>query len=90
MNNAFIFSKKSKYQYDELETGLKARIQNKLSILKTHPDIWSVIERLAELKNKVYKLRIGQYRILLEIKTQERENTLFQILEIDHRSRIYR
>lgn len=75
--------------------------RTKKSLIKLHPEIFSRISKaLQELAyspfpnnskkltgRDAYRLRIGDYRVIYEINEDEK---LITILDVDHRSNIYR
>jgi len=62
---------------------LEERIKNKLRLLKVDPFIF--LEHYEG--EKVYKLRIGDYRALIDVDTSEKK--VF-VRVLDHRRRIYK
>lgn len=65
------------------EKQLSERIRKKLNLLKEAP--FKYLEHYAS--EKVYKLRIGDYRALIDVDTNERK--MF-VRVLDHRNRIYK
>ena len=82
----FTFTDKSYKTFLHLEKNIKERIAGKLTELKNHPDIFSVLKVVTNLEPATYRLRIGNYRMLI---MQKSENT-FSILKLGHRREIYR
>ena len=66
-----------------LEKHLRERINEKVRQFRNNPSHFA--QRLAE--ENLYKLRIGDYRIILEIIA---ERKLIKIVLVAHRSRVYK
>ena len=66
----------------KLDSNLSVRIKARLRSLKEDPFRYL---KHYEGEEKVYKLRIGEYRALIDV-----EDELVLVRHIDHRSRIYK
>ncbi|MCF7830743.1 type II toxin-antitoxin system RelE/ParE family toxin [Candidatus Gracilibacteria bacterium] len=84
--NVFVFSPPAKKTFEHLELDIQHRIKTKLQFLKEHPDIFCVILPLAHFPPATHKLRVGDYRLILEKVADER----FLVLDIGHRREIYK
>jgi len=76
--------------FRELSPDTQKRILQKLQMLKNHPDVFSVVGKLHDIYPATHKLRIGNYRLILELKDNTKSDTLFHILRAGHRKDIYR
>lgn len=61
---------------------IKERIKKKLYLLKENPFAY-----LEHFEGDYYKLRIGDYRALIDV---DFENKIVKVQVIDHRNRIYK
>ncbi len=77
-----IFSDKAKKQFSKLEKNIQERIGAVLERIKIRPEPF--VEKL--IGERGYKLRIGDYRIILDI---DKSKLLILILMIGHRKNIY-
>ena len=78
-----VFGQDAEKQFKKLEKEVQNRICNALKRIEVRP--YSFVEKLVGFP--YYKLRIGHYRIILDIKNNE--NILF-IMKIGHRKDIYK
>ncbi len=69
-------------QLKKLEKDLQKRILNSLERCRVRPQ--SYVKRL--VASPYYRLRVGEYRVILEIKG---DKFIILVLEIDHRKNIY-
>jgi mRNA interferase RelE/StbE len=69
---------------EKLEKEIVERILKKIEFLKKDP-IPKDAKRIINLKDKVFRIRIGKYRILYRI-----EKDFIVIIRIDKRSRVYK
>ncbi|MDP4008463.1 MAG: type II toxin-antitoxin system RelE/ParE family toxin [Candidatus Peregrinibacteria bacterium] len=88
--NTFQFTKKGKKSLRELPKDMQKRIEERLHWLKSHPDIFSVIETLQDYYPATHRVRVGNYRVLVHHESQAKSNNLFYVLKIGHRGGIYR
>ena len=77
-----IFSDKAKKQLIKLEKNIQERIINSLERIRVRPE--SFITKL--VGDPAYKLRVGDYRILLDI---DRGKLLILIIKVGHRKNVY-
>ncbi|MBI2668118.1 type II toxin-antitoxin system RelE/ParE family toxin [Candidatus Woesearchaeota archaeon] len=77
-----IFSNKAKKQLGKLERNIQERIINSLKRIKIRPE--SFITKL--VGDPAYKLRVGDYRILLDI---DRGKLLILVIKVGHRKNVY-
>ena len=85
----FIFTEKVRKKFQKLEVSDQKRIFEKLSFLKEHPDIFSIVKHLEDLPPSTHRLRIGNFRLLLKVLENTKEQTTFRILKIGHRRDVY-
>lgn len=78
-----VWSPKSKDGLKELKPDVIARIITKVQELELAPHHF--IEKLTGIN--CWKLRVGDYRILLDIDEQKKE---IQILKVGHRKNVYK
>ncbi len=81
----FHFTNTAKKQLEKFDPQTQERILKKLSELKKHPSISTVLEPLQNLEPSTHRLRIGEYRLLVCM-----EESLCVIQKIGHRRDIYR
>jgi len=85
----FTFTKYGQKRFYKLSKLLQERITKKLQQLKKHQDILSVLKPLYNFVPATHRLRIGDYRLILELKSQKANNFEFYILDVGHRRDIY-
>ncbi|KKU80226.1 MAG: hypothetical protein UY05_C0011G0008 [Candidatus Peregrinibacteria bacterium GW2011_GWA2_47_7] len=90
MVTAFIFTKYAKRKFTKLPLGIQKRIVVKLTALKKHEDIFSILRPLHNFEPATHRLRIGSYRLILELKADKKSAPEFLILDMGHRRDIYR
>jgi len=78
-----VFEKKAIKELNKLENKIKKRIWGKLQLCKQDPFIY--LESLIEIDG--YKLRVGDYRLIIDI---EKKIRLLKVLKIGHRKNIYK
>ncbi len=88
--NTFIFTKLAEERFFSLPTPTQKRVIAKLKFFKTHPDIFTVLKKLYDVKPATHRLRIGDYRLILELKSTKQDSSLWWILDIGHRADIYK
>lgn len=86
----FIFTKQAAKAYEKLPKTVRVRVIEKLKELKIHDDIFSILKRLESFKPATHRLKIGNYRLILELREQTDKDSIFWILDIGHRKDIYR
>jgi mRNA interferase RelE/StbE len=77
-----LFSKQSEKQLNKLEKTIQKQIINALERIRIRPELF--VTKL--VGDPAYKLRVGKYRILMEIK---KNKLIILILKIGHRKKIY-
>ena len=77
------FSKIAKKQLDKLENNLEKRIVTVLERISIRP--FSHTKRL--IGTKYFRLRVGEYRVILDIKQNE---LIILVIELGHRRKIYK
>lgn len=87
----FVFTQYSEKEFNKLPKNVRARILDKLRELKRHDDIFTVLKRLHNLEPATHRLRVGNYRLILELKSQTAGGKAeLWILDIGDRKDIYR
>lgn len=86
----FVFTKYAEKSFKKLPKNIQERILGKLKDLKNHDDIFLVLKRLVDFEPATHRLRIGMYRLILELKTHEENFCEFWVLDIGHRKDIYK
>jgi mRNA-degrading endonuclease RelE of RelBE toxin-antitoxin system len=84
--NSFVFTPLAERKFRKLERMLQERVRLKLRELKRHDDIGSVLKPMTNFRPATHRLRIGQYRVILQ-RISEHE---FLVIDIGNRSDIYR
>lgn len=84
--NSFAFSKFAKKNFGRLEAHIQERIRAKLKELKTHQYIESVLKPLTDFGPATHRLRVRDYRVIV----QQISETDFLIIDVGHRSNVYR
>lgn len=87
--NQFIFTKKAEKRLRALPVSIQERIVKKLKDLKKNDDIFSLLRRLHHLDPATHRLRVGDYRVILEYKKQNKKGAVFWILDVGDRKDIY-
>jgi len=77
------FDKKAADFFKKLDKSLQNRIGKKIELLKNNPRLG--IPLVGNLSG-FYKLRVGDYRIIYQIKN---EQLIILVLDIEHRKSIY-
>lgn len=85
----FYFTKNSKKEFEKLSLELRTRIKRKLEYLGAHEDVFKVLKSIEELPPATHRLRVGDYRLLLEITKKTKAYEEFDILKVGHRREIY-
>ncbi|MBI5414396.1 hypothetical protein HZA38_02680 [Candidatus Peregrinibacteria bacterium] len=86
----FVFTKHAEKSFKKLSKIVQERILEKLSEYKHHDDILSVMRGLSHFEPATHRLRIGAYRLILELKKQSEHDFEFWILDMGHRKDVYR
>ncbi|MBI2576134.1 type II toxin-antitoxin system RelE/ParE family toxin [Candidatus Woesearchaeota archaeon] len=77
-----IFSEKAEKQLRKLPKEIQGRILNSLERISIRPE--SYLERM--VGNPFYKLRVGDYRVIVEI---EHEKLIILVIKVGHRKNVY-
>lgn len=85
----FHFTNQAQKTFLRLPKIAQERIIEKLKELKTHDDILSVLKRLTNFEPATHRLRIGMYRLILELKSRSQTDFDFWILDVGNRKDIY-
>ncbi len=88
--HTFIFSNHAHKNFLKLSKETQDRISQKLRTLKSHDDILAILKRLHGFEPATHRLRVGNYRLVLELKQQEEQSIEFWILDVGHRKDIYK
>lgn len=86
----FVFTKAGEKAFLKLSKQEQRRIMGKLRVLKYHGDILSVLKRLYSFEPATHRLRVGDFRLVLELKDRHKEDFEFWVLDVGHRKDIYR
>lgn len=86
----FVFSKFADKRLKKLGKSEEDRIISKLQELKQHPDVLSILKPLHNFEPATHRLRIGNYRLILQIINGGANRTEFFVLDVGHRRDIYR
>lgn len=74
----------------KLPKDVQGRIEKKLSSLKNHPNIFTVISALEDVEPATHRLRVGDYRLVLQLTSNTKSKVYFMVIDVDHRKNIYR
>jgi mRNA interferase RelE/StbE len=74
---AIYLSKKAQKEYDRLQKREKQRIKSKLEILKSDP--FPVGYKKLKGQKEIFRIRIGNYRILYTVSHEQRAVLIFTI-----------
>jgi len=77
-----IFSQKAKKQLFKLDKAIQERVISALERIRIRPETY--ITKL--IGDPGYKIRIGDYRVIIDI---DKQNLLILIIKIGHRKNIY-
>lgn len=86
----FTFTKYSGKCFYKLPKSIQKRILDKLKSLKEHEDIFLVLKKLINFEPATHRLRVGNYRLILELKLQGEKKMEFLVLDVGHRKDIYK
>lgn len=78
-----ILSDKAKLQLEKLPSDIKDRIGSVIERIRIRP--YSFVKRL--VGSPYYRLRVGDYRIILDIK---QDKLIIFVIELGHRRNIYK
>lgn len=82
----FTFTVFAEKRFLRLDKQIQIRVRAKLEEMKHHEDIESLLKKLIDFGDATHRLRIGEFRVILQ-KTSE---TDFLVLDIGHRKDVYR
>ena len=85
MAYTILITKKAKHDIDALDTVVKKRLGRKLLQVAALDDLRSAAKHLEDSRIGEYRLRVGDYRILIDLKARE-----IIILRVQHRKDVYR
>lgn len=83
--NHFIFTKFAKRKFEKLSPEIQEYILEKLRELKKYKNLGTHLKKLKDVEPATHRLRIGNYRLIMEWKTKTR----FIVLDVGHRKEIY-
>lgn len=84
----FVFTKYAEKQWKKLDPATQKEIREKTEEMKQKPELFAKnIKRLFDLEPATHRLRIGNYRMLLEC---DFETGVHLVLRLGHRREIYR
>lgn len=83
---SFIFTEYSEKKFRRMDRFVQERIRSKLRELKQHDDISSVLKPLIHFRYGTHRLRVGQYRVILNKVSEHR----YFVVDIGNRSDVYR
>ncbi len=89
MNIEFYFTNAGYKTFEGLPNEIQERMLEKVRNLKRHPRIFEIVKRI-DFTPATHRLRVGHYRLLLELKKNEPEQKIFWILMAGHRREVYR
>ncbi|KKQ72222.1 MAG: hypothetical protein UT33_C0005G0142 [Candidatus Peregrinibacteria bacterium GW2011_GWC2_39_14] len=85
----FVFTKYAENVFKKLPKIERERILSKLIELKKHQDIFSILRKLIDFEPATHRLRIGDYRLILELKKYDSKIVELWVLDVGHRKDIY-
>lgn len=89
MMHSFIFTKSAYKEFSKLPDDVKERIEKKLKRLKSHQDIFSILKHLHNFEPASHRLRVGSYRLILELRHQQNKDCEFWVLDLGDRKDVY-
>lgn len=81
----FVFSKHAKRKFRKLDAQTQNRILKKIGELRADDDYRSMTT-IKDAPPATHRLRVGDYRLVLT----QKESSHFLVIDVDHRSKIYR
>jgi mRNA-degrading endonuclease RelE of RelBE toxin-antitoxin system len=88
--NKFVFTNFAERKFKKLESVVKERVLNKLLQLKVHADIFFVLKHLNGFGENCFRLRIGNIRLILFLKSETKVEKVFLVADIGYRKNIYK
>lgn len=86
----FVFTKYAEKRLHKLGQAEQQRILIILKELKAYPDIVSVLKPLHNFDPATHRLRVGNYRLILQLTVRTQKSTELLVLDVGHRRDIYR
>lgn len=86
----FIFTKSAYKKFQSFPQEIKTRIIDKLKTLKERPYIFNSLKKLTNFEPATHRLRLGDYRLIIKLKLQNKDKIEFLVLDVGHRKDIYR
>jgi mRNA-degrading endonuclease RelE of RelBE toxin-antitoxin system len=86
----FVFTAFSQKIFDKVPNEMRCRILKKLKELKSHNNIFSILRRPEGSGFATHRLRVGDYRLILRLTEQKDCDAKFVILDVGHRSDVYK
>jgi len=83
MSYEIIFTNTSRKQFKKLERDLQKRIIKALERIRIRPEVH--VKKL--VGDPGYKLRVGEYRVIIDIK---KDKLIILVIKIGHRKNIYK
>ena len=78
-----VFYERAEKQFGKLTFEMQKRIVNSLERIKIRP--FNFVKKL--VGSKYFRLRVGDYRLILDIK---KEKIIIFVIEIGHRKKVYK
>ncbi len=88
--NKFVFTNLAERKFKKFEPVVKDRVINKLLQLKVHVDIFFVLKRLNGFGENCFRLRVGNIRLILFLKSETKSEKVFLVADIGYRKNIYK
>lgn len=82
----FFFTTWADKKFHKLPLEVQQRLRKKLKSYRDHPDFFDLLEPLVNHKQASHRLRVGNYRIILEIVDKDQ----LLVLDVGHRKNIYK
>ncbi|MEK7539889.1 MAG: type II toxin-antitoxin system RelE/ParE family toxin [Patescibacteria group bacterium] len=86
---SFVFTKFAEKRFSRVSPEIQQRILSKLKKLKTHPDILAVLKPLHKFKPATHRLRIGDFRLILQLSINQAGEKELLVLDVGHRREVY-
>lgn len=87
---SFTFTTQAEKIFKRLPKEAQQRILKKLKSYNEHQDILSVVRILYNFTPATHRLRIGNYRLILELRENTDKLVSFTVLDVGHRKDIYK
>lgn len=86
----FVFTKFAHKRFQKISPAIQKRVTEKLKELKYHPDILSLLKPLHNFAPATHRLRIGDYRLILQVISNDNNDIECLIMDVGHRREVYR